>query len=461
MGVGGGGSAALISRLDRLFALRAQGTSVRTEITAGVTTFMTMAYILFANPEILGAAGMDPQAVLMATALSAGLATIFMGLFANLPFALAPGMGLNAYFAFSIVLGMGIPWQVVLGAVFLDGLLFFVISLLPIREKIIQEIPLNLKIATSAAIGLFIAFIGFQNAGLVVADENTLVALGNLTEPGNLLGMGGLLLTGVLLAYKVRGALVWGIIGTTIAGMFIKVQNAAGQLTSITPIPTALSDVIARPDFAVLSQTFMQLDIRGAIGLGVLLIIFTFTFVDFFDTAGTLIGLSTKLDIIDEKGSFPGAGRALVVDAVATMAGAVLGTSTVTAYVESASGVGEGGRTGLTSVVTGLLFVASVFLWPLAGVIPAQATAPALIIVGLLMLEPIRRLNLDDYTEALPAFLTILLMPLTYSIAHGLVFGIVSYALLKLLSGRGKEVTVTVWIMAVLLIALFGFGIRA
>ncbi|PZN09076.1 MAG: guanine permease [Bacillota bacterium] len=449
-------AAARAGWLDRFFAIRASGSDVRTEVLAGVTTFVTMAYILFVNPQILSAAGLNPNAVLMATALSAGLATLLMGLFARLPFALAPGMGLNAYFAYSVVIGKGIPWQTVLGAVFLDGLFFLIISLLPIRERILRDIPLNLRLATSTAIGLFIAFIGLKSAGLIVANEATLVALGDVTSGPALLALLGLVVTALLMARRVHGAILWGVLFTTLAGTLFKAPDANGVMQPVTRLPESLSGIVQLPDFSVLGQVAGQLDVAGALGLGLITVVFTFTFVDMFDTAGTLVGLGTKMRVIDEKtGHFPGVGRALITDALSTMMGAVLGTSPVTTYVESAAGISQGGRTGLTAVVTGLLFLAAVFFWPLAGVIPAAATAPALIMVGLLMMEPIRRLNLDDITEALPAFLTVIGIPLTFSIATGLVLGIVSYVVLKLVTGRLREVSVTMWILAAIFIAYY------
>lgn len=450
-------SAAQSSWIERYFGIRRAGSTLGTEIVAGVTTFMTMAYILFVNPNILAAAGMDPQAVLLATALSSGFATILMGFLANLPFALAPGMGLNAYFAFSVVIGMGIPWQIVLGAVFIDGIIFLIISLLPIRERIIQDIPMNLKLATSVAIGLFIAFIGLQQGGLVVNDDATLVALGDLSSPRTLVTLFGLLIIGILLALRIRGGLLLGVIATTVLGMFVQVPGEDGGFETIAPIPSGISDIVAVPDWNVLLQTFGQLQIMDALSLGLAMVVFTFTFVDMFDTAGTLIGLSTKLGIVDQRGSFPGAGRALIVDAVGTSFGAVLGTSTVTSYIESAAGVAAGGRTGFTSLITGLLFLLSVFFWPLAGIIPAEATAPALIIVGLMMAEPVVRINFTDYTEGLPAFLTLVLMPLTYSIANGLIIGVLSYVLLKALTGRFQDVKPTMWVLAVLFVAYFAY----
>lgn len=451
-------TAAQNSWLERYFNISKAGSSVATEITAGLTTFMTMAYILFVNPNILQAAGMDPQAVLLATALSAGFASILMGFLARLPVALAPGMGLNAYFAFGVVIGMGIPWQIVLGAVFIDGIIFLILSLLPIRERIIQDIPLNLKLATSVAIGLFIAFIGLQQSGIVVADENTLVTLGNLTSPSTLLTLFGLVAIGLLLALNIRGGLLWGIIATTVLGMFIRVPAEDGGFQTIAKVPTGISDIVAAPNWNVLMETFGQLRIVDALNLGLVAIIFTFTFVDMFDTAGTLIGVATKLGILDQRGSFPGAGRALVADSIGTSVGAVLGTSTVTSYIESAAGAAVGGRTGLTAIVTGLLFFLSVFFWPLAGIIPSEATAAALIVVGLLMAEPVVRINFTDYTEALPAFLTLVLVPLTYSIANGIIFGILSYVVLKTISGRIRDVKPTMWVLAVLFVAYFAYG---
>ena len=444
--------------LDRFFAIQASGSDLRTEILAGLTTFVTMAYILFVNPQILGAAGLDPNAVLMATALSSGVATLIMGLFARMPFALAPGMGLNAYFAFTVVLGQGVPWQTVLGAVFMDGVIFLIISLLPIRERILRDIPLNIRLATSTAIGLFIAFIGLKSAGLVVANESTLVALGDVRSGPAVLCLLGLVITALLMARQVKGAILWGVLITTALGAFFHAPDANGVMQPLTHLPRSLGDVVRAPDLGVLAQVAGQLDVRSALQLGLLTVIFTFTFVNMFDTAGTLVGLGTKMGVIDEKtGTFPRVGRVLVSDALATMIGAVLGTSTVTTYVESAAGIGQGGRTGLTAVVTGLLFLLAVFFWPLAGVIPAAATAPALIIVGLLMMEPIRRLNLDDITEALPAFLTVLGIPLTFSIATGMVLGIVSYVVLKLVTGRIREVSVTMWILAAIFIAHYAF----
>lgn len=439
--------------LDRYFGLKQHGTSPGIEMTAGLTTFMTMAYILFVNPSILAAAGMDPQATMMATALSAGVATLIMGFYAKLPFALAPGMGINAFLTYSVVIGMGIPWQTALGAVFINGCIFLVISLLPIRERIIKDIPLNLKLATASAIGLFIAFIGLQGMGLVVASPATLVTLGTIASPKALVGLAGLVLTGVLLVRKVRGALLIGILGTTAISFFVSAPNFEGVVAPLATFPTSLSGVVALPDWATFSGNFGQLDIMGALSLGLLSVIFTFTFVDMFDTAGTFMGLATKLGWINKEGSFPGASKGLVSDAVGTIFGAVAGTSTVTTYIESAAGIGYGGRTGLTAVTTGALFLVAILFWPLALVIPGVATAPILVIVGFMMLEPVVKIDMQDYTEAIPAFLTLILMPLTYSIANGLIFGILSYVALKALSGRIRQVSLMMWVLAAFCVA--------
>ena len=418
---------------------------VKTEIIAGITTFMTMSYILFVNAQILSDCGMDKTAVMMATALSSAVATIFMGLYTNYPFALAPGMGLNAYFAYSVCKSMGLSWEVALGAVFLDGVLFLIISILPIREKIFKEIPLSIKLAVSSGIGLFIAFIGLQHAGIVVSSESTMVQLGNIKSVSVLLVIIGLFFAGILMVKKVKGALLYSIFLITILGIFVKHPDG----TPITVLPTKL---IAIPSFEIFSKTFLKLKILDALSLGLITIIFTFTFVDMFDTIGTVVGLATKLNIIQPNGSFPKAGRVLVCDAVGTIFGALCGTSTVTTYIESAAGISEGGKTGLTSVVVGILFLLSLFFWPIAICIPKEATAPSLIIVGFLMLEPLLKINFSDITESLPAFITLVLMPLTYSIANGLVFGIIFYVIIKLLSGKFKEVSLTMLILSIIFI---------
>jgi AGZA family xanthine/uracil permease-like MFS transporter len=435
-----------------LFARQSSSNEIKTEIIAGITTFMTMAYILFVNANILSATGMNKNAVMIATALSAGLTTILMGIYARYPFALAPGMGINAYFAYSVCIGMNLPWQVALGAVFLDGVLFLILSILPVREAIVKGIPLNIKYAVSVGIGLFIAFIGLNHAGIVVPSKATTVTLGDITSQSVLLVIFGLFFTGLLISKKVKGSLLWGIVATTVLGFFVKSPDGTGNLTKIP------ERIFALPSLNMLSQTFGKLDIVGAMKWGFISIIFTFTFVDMFDTIGTVIGLASKLKIIDKDGSFPRAGRVLLCDAVGTILGSVLGTSTITTYVESASGIGEGGKTGLTSITVGVLFLLSVFIWPLAGIVPQQATAPALIIVGLLMMEPIFKINYEDTTEVLPAFLTMLIMPLTYSIANGLIFGIMSWTIMKLITGRIKEISPVMVVLSLIFVLYFMKG---
>jgi len=421
---------------------------IRVEIIAGITTFMTMSYILFVNAQILSDCGMDKTAVMMATALSSAVATIFMGLYTNYPFALAPGMGLNAYFAYSVCKSMGLSWEVALGAVFLDGILFLIISILPIREKIFKDIPNCIKLAVSSGIGLFIAFIGLQHAGIVVGSSSTMVQLGNIKLPSVLMVILGLFFAGFLMSKKVKGSLLYTILLLTFLGVFIKHPDG----TSITTLPKSF---IAMPSFEIFSKTFLKLKLLDALNLGLLTIIFTFTFVDMFDTIGTVVGLSAKLNIIQPNGSFPKAGRVLLCDAVGTVFGALCGTSTVTTYIESAAGISEGGKTGLTSVVVGILFLLSLFFWPVATCIPKEATAPALIIVGYLMIEPILKVDFSDITEGLPAFITLLLMPLTYSIANGLIFGILSYVVIKILSGKFRQVSITMLILSVVFITYF------
>lgn len=415
------------------------------EIIAGLTTFITMAYILFVNPNILGEAGMPKGAVLMATAIGAGISTVMMGFYAKLPFALAPGMGLNAYFAYSVCLGLGLPWQVALGAVFIDGVIFFLLSVTPVRRWIVQAIPLSIKLAASVGIGLFIAFIGMINSGLVVKNDATLVGLGSVTRPETMLALVGLIIIVVLMALRVRGNILLGILITTIIGAFIKGSTGV-------PITNFTGSVVALPNWGELSQTFGAMDIMGALKWGFVSIIFTFTFVDMFDTLGTIAGLAAKLNILKEDGSFEGADRALITDAVGTMVGAVAGTSTVTTYVESAAGIAEGGKTGATALVTGILFLLSLFLWPLAEVVPSAATAPALIVVGFLMMEPILKINFSELTEAIPAFITMIAMPFTYSIANGLIFGILSYVIMKLFTGKMREIHPVLAVLALVFV---------
>lgn len=423
--------------LEKLFKLSEHRTNVRTEVVAGLTTFMTMAYILAVNPGILSATGMPIGGVFTATALSALIATLVMGLTANLPVALAPGMGLNAFFAFTVVLGMGYSWQLALTAVLLEGVVFIGMSLLNIREAIIKSIPENLKKAVAVGIGLFIAFIGLQNAGIIVSDEATVVALGNITGGTGLLALIGLVLTGVLLAYRVKGALLIGILATTVIGIPFGITIIPGDF-SLARLPEA--------------PIFCKFEFQNIFTFDFFVVFFTFLFVDLFDTVGTLVGVATKAGLTDAKGDIPKVKFALLADAVGTIAGAALGTSTVTSYVESASGVAEGGRTGLTAVTTALMFGLALFLSPIFLLIPGAATAPALILVGLFMMSPIKDIDLDDYTEAIPAFLTIIMMPLAYSIAEGLIFGVVSFILLKAINGKFKDIPIVTWIVGVFFI---------
>jgi len=427
--------------LNRFFKLKENHTSVRTEILAGITTFMTMAYILAVNPDILSATGMDKNALFTATALSALVATLFMALVARLPFALAPGMGLNAFFAFTVVLGMGYSWEFALTAVFIEGIIFLILTAFNIRELIVNAIPLSLKHAVSAGIGLFIAFIGLQNAGVVISNDATLVGLGDMGSPAVLVALGGIVLTAVLLALKVKGALLIGIFVATIAGLPFGVTHMPEG--NLVDAPPSLSPIFFKFDF---SQLFT---------MDMLIVLFTFLFVDMFDTVGTLVGVSDKAGMLSKDGKVPRAKQALFADSIGTTLGAIFGTSTVTTYVESASGVAEGGRTGLTSLTTAGLFLVALFFAPLFTMVPPAATAAALVLVGFFMMSPILKINFDDYTEAIPAFITILVMPLTYSIAEGIVFGMLSYVLLKLLTGKVKDISVVMIVLAALFILKF------
>ena len=429
--------------LERTFKLKEHQTDPKTEVLAGITTFMTMAYILIVNPLILSDAGMDFGAVFTATALSSIIATLVMAFYANYPFALAPGMGLNAFFAYGIVLGMGYSWQMALAAVFIEGIIFILLTLFNIREAIVKAIPLNLKHAVSVGIGLFIAFIGLKNAGVVVPYEATIISLGDMTSPGAIMALIGLIITGVLLAKGIRGALLIGIFATTIVGIPL----------GMTQIP---STIISAPPS--LAPVFLQFDFSRLFSIDMLIILFTLLFVDMFDTLGTLVGVASKADMLDETGNLPKAKQALFADAVGTTAGACLGTSTVTTYVESAAGVAEGGRTGLTALSTAGMFAVALLLSPLFIMIPGAATAPALVLVGLFMMSPIRKINLDDYTEAIPAFLTIIMMPLTFSIAEGIVFGMVSYTALKIFTGKIKDVSIIMIVLSILFVIHFALG---
>ncbi len=447
--------------LDRFFKLSERNTNVQTEVTAGITIFMTMAYILFVNPSILGAAGMDKNAVLLATAIGSGLVTIMMGLFVNYPIALAPGMGLNAFYAFTVVIGMGIPWQVALGAVFISGLIFLLLTLTKVRQLLVEGMPHSLKHAITVGIGLFITIIGLKISGImsirlslipptlekIVAGHGngtpmyfeTIIEMGKVVDKGVLLALFGLLLTSILIARNVKGSMLIGIITSTLVGVAMGIVNVPAGF-----VPVAI------PDFS--NNAFFALDIPGAISMGLMTIVFTFTFVELFDTMGTLVATTSKAGLMDKDGKIPGIGKAMLVDATGVSLGALLGTSTITAFVESAAGVAAGGRTGLTAIVCGILFLLALFLTPIVGLIPDAATAPALIIVGCLMMEGVRHIDFGDFTEAMPAFMTIIMMPFTYSIANGISFGLVLYPLLKVITGRSREVHWIVYILAVLVI---------
>ncbi|WP_111709337.1 NCS2 family permease [Lutibacter citreus] len=428
--------------LDKYFKITENKSTLRTEIIAGITTFMTMVYILAVNPSILSAAGMDKDAVFTATALSAVIATLVMALVAKLPFALAPGMGLNAFFAFTVVLGMGYSWEFALTAVFLEGIVFLILTAFNIRELIVNSIPLNLKHAVSVGIGLFIAFIGLKGTGLITDNPATLVQLGDMKNPAVYVGLAGVILIGVLLTKKVKGAILIGILASTILGLFV----------GVTVIPESFTFVSLPPS---IEPIFFKFDFSQVFTLDMLLVLFTFLFVDMFDTVGTLVGVSSKSGMLDKDGRVPRVKQALFADSIGTFVGAILGTSTVTTYVESAAGVAEGGKTGMTALTVAIMFALSLFFAPVFMIIPAAATAPALIIVGLFMISPIMKIDLNDFTEAIPAFFTIVMMPLTYSIAEGIVFGMLSYVFLKVLTGRFKEVKPIMYIIAILFIIKF------
>ncbi len=448
--------------LERTFQLSKHKTDVRTEVLAGLTTFMTMAYIIFVNPDLLSIAGMDFGAVLAATCISAAIGSITMGLMANYPFALAPGMGLNAFFVFGVVFRYGVGWETALAAVFISGLIFILLTLTKAREAIINSIPMSLKLAVSTGIGLFIALIGFKNAGIVVGNEATLVSLGNFSDPLVLLAAFGLILTSVLVVKRVRGSLLIGILGTTLAGMIVAEimgpqffgYHAGTEFPIIAGFP-GIGDLFSRPPSLSPTLGKFMLGFKELATIGFIPVIFSFAFVDVFDTLGTLIGVASKARMLDKDGKLPRANKALMADAVATVAGAALGTSTVTTYVESAAGVTEGGRTGLTAVVTGVLFLAALFIAPLAGLVPAAATAPILIVVGIFMMEPVLRINFADYMEAIPAFLAIVMMPFTFSIAEGIVWGVLSYVFLKLFTGKARDISLTMYILALFLVVRF------
>lgn len=449
--------------LEKVFHLSEHNTDVKTEVIAGVTTFMTMAYILAVNPNILSASGMDAGAVFTATALASLVATLLMAAFANYPFVLAPGMGLNAYFAYTVVLQMGYTWQMALAAVFVEGIIFIVLSLTNVREAIFNAIPMNLKHAVSVGIGLFIAFIGLQNAKIVV-DSATLVSVYSFSasiENGTFLAEGitvllaliGILLTAVLVVKNVKGNILWGILGTWILGILC-------ELVGLYRPNPELGMFSVLPDFSSgfgipsMAPTFFKMDFSGVLSLNFLTIMFAFLFVDMFDTLGTLIGVASKADMLDQEGKLPKIKGALMADAVGTSLGAVFGTSTTTTFVESASGVAEGGRTGLTAVVSAALFGLALFLSPIFLAIPSFATAPALIVVGFLMITSITKIDFQDYTEALPCYISMIAMPFMYSISEGIAMGVISYVVINLLTGRAKEkkISVLMYVLAVLFV---------
>lgn len=450
--------------LDKLFHLKEHNTDVKTEVIAGITTFMTMAYILAVNPNILEASGMDRGAVFTATAVASFIATCLMALLSNYPFVLAPGMGLNAYFAYTVVLGMGYSWQQALAAVFVEGLIFIVLSLTNVREEIFNAIPMNLKHAVSAGIGLFIAFIGLQNAKIVVNDDATLVSMfsfknsaaqGTFTSEGItvLLALLGVIITAVFMVKNIKGGILWGILITWILGIICQfaglyVPNAETGFYSLLP---DFSKGLSIPS---MSSTFMQVDFSGVFSMDFLMIMFAFLFVDMFDTLGTLIGVASKANMLDENGKLPKIRGALMADAVGTSVGALCGTSTVTTFVESASGVAEGGRTGLTGIVAAILFGLSLLLSPIFLAIPSFATAPALIVVGFLMITSVTKINLEDYSEAIPSFIAIIAMPFMYSISEGIAMGVISYVVINLVTGKAKEkkISALMYVLAVLFI---------
>jgi len=442
--------------LERYFGIARAGSTIPRELRAGLTTFLTMSYVLFVNPQVLGSAIHVPNGfakLLIVTALAAAVGSALMALVARYPFAQAPGMGLNAYFAYTVVLGQKIPWETALGAVFVSGALFVALSLIGVRQAVVRAIPNALKFAVTAGIGMFLAFLGLRNAGAVVANPATFVALGSLVAPPVLVALFGLLVTAALLVRRVPGAIVYGIVAATVLGIVTHAPLYPGPHGALVPFGGFPDGVVALPVWP--SGLIGALNVRGALALGAAAVVFTFFFVDFFDATGTLVGLASRAGYLDANGDMPRARRTFASDGLAAMAGAVLGTSTTTAYIESASGIEEGGRTGLTALTVAGLFVLATLLWPLAGVIPAAATAPALIVVGALMLSGLRGIDWDDYAVSIPVFLTMITMPLTFSIANGVSFGVISYAAIKLLSGRAKEVDPLLYVVAALLIARY------
>ena len=428
--------------LNKLFGFDSKKHNVRTEIVAGITTFLTMSYILAVNPSMFGLLeGMPAGAVFTTTALAAIIGTLSMAFLAKLPFGLAPGMGLNAFFVFSVCMGMGYTWQFALTAVFIEGLIFILLTLTNVREAIVNAIPKNLRYAVGGGIGLFIAFIGMQNAGIIVKDDATLVALGDITSGTALLAMIGLVITGVLYALNVKGAMLIGILATTLIGIPMGITEFKG--------------VVSTPES--IEPIFWKFEWNNIFSLDMLVVVFTFLFIDMFDTIGTLIGVSTKANMVDENGRIPNLKQAFMADAIATTAGAALGTSTTTTYVESAAGVAQGGRTGLTAFSIACCFAIALFFSPLFLSVPAAATAPVLILVGMLMMEPVRNIDFDDATEAIPSFITLVMMPLAYSISAGIMIGMISYVVVNLFCGKFKKLTPAMYILAILFILKYIF----
>ena len=440
--------------LQKLFGFDSTANSIRTEIVAGITTFLAMAYILAVNPGIFSALadqGMPTNAVFTATALAAIIGTLVMAIYAKKPFALAPGMGLNAFFVFGVCLGMGHSWQFALTAIFLEGIIFIILTLTKVRQWIVDAIPLNLRHAIGAGIGLFIAFIGLKNGGIIVNNDATLVGLGDICHGTALLAVIGIVITGVLLILKVPGNILIGIIVTALLGMLPVWQLGDGAVGALTTFDRVVD---VPPSVAPI---FCQFQWSEVLSLDMVVVLFTFLFIDMFDTMGTVIGVSQKAGMVDEKGNIDGINKVFMADAVATTCGACLGTSTTTTYVESAAGVGAGGRTGLTAFTTACCFVIALFFAPIFTHIPSAATTAALVIVGLMMLSPIKEIDLDDFSESIPAFLTIILMPLCYSISDGILIGMIAYVVINALCGKFKKISVAMWILAILFIARYLF----
>ena len=435
--------------LQKAFGFDPAKHNVRTEIVAGITTFLTMAYILAVNPSIFSALdGMPNGAVFTATALASIVATLVMALYAKKPFALAPGMGLNAFFVYTVCLTMGYSWQFALTAVLIEGIIFVILTVTKVRQWILNSIPVSMKNAIGAGIGLFIAFIGMQNAGIIVNSDSTLVVLGDICHGSGLLAMIGIVITSVLLILKVRGGILIGIIVTSLLGLLIKDPATGVALTHF-------SGVVDTPPSV--APIFMQFEWHNIFTLDMLVVVFTFLFIDMFDTMGTVIGVSQKAGFVDEKGNVDGIDKVFMADAIGTICGSCLGTSTTTTYVESSSGVGEGGRTGLTAFSTVVCFALALFFAPVFLGIPSAATAPALILVGVMMMEPVARINWTDFRESIPAFVTLILMPVAYSISDGILIGMITYVVLNALTGKAKEITPTMYVLAVLFILRYIF----